>query len=74
MLLMSKLDVEKFKLLLMEELVIDYNMTELEAQRIIAKSTINKMLKKSPEFIMHYSIEDNAKEIYDEYMGIPLEM
>lgn len=71
---MSKLDVEKFKLLLMEELVIDYNMTELEAQRIIAKSTINKMLKKSPEFIMHYSIEDNAKEIYDEYMGIPLEM
>lgn len=74
MLLMSKLDVEKFKLLLMEEFVMEYNMTELEAQRIIAKSTINKMLKKSPEFIMHYSIEDNAKEIYDEYMGIPLEM
>ena len=71
---MSKLDVEKFKLLLMEELVMEYNMTELEAQRIIAKSTINKMLKKSPEFIMHYSIEDNAKEIYDEYIGIPLEM
>ena len=71
---MSKLDVEKFKLLLMEELVMEYNMTELEAQRIIAKSTINKMLKKSPEFIMHYSIEDNAKEIYDEYMGIQLEM
>lgn len=71
---MSKLDVEKFKLLLMEELVMEYNMTELEAQRIIAKSTINKMLKKSPEFIMHYSIEDNAKEIYDKYMGIPLEM
>ncbi len=71
---MSKLDVEKFKLLLMEELVMEYNMTELEAQRIIAKSTINKMLKKSPEFIMHYSIEDNAKEIYDEYMGMPLEM
>lgn len=71
---MSKLDVEKFKLLLMEEFVMEYNMTELEAQRIIAKSTINKMLKKSPEFIMHYSIEDNAKEIYDEYMGIPLEM
>lgn len=71
---MSKLDVEKFKLLLMEELVMEYNMTELEAQRIIAKSTINKMLKKSPEFIMHYSIEDNAKAIYDEYMGMPLEM
>lgn len=71
---MNRLDVEKFKLLLMEELVLEYNMTELEAQKVIAKSTINKMLKKSPEFIMHYSIEDNVKEIYNEYLGIPLEM
>ena len=71
---MNRLDVEKFKLVLMEELVLEYNMTELEAQKVIAKSTINKMLKKSPEFIMHYSIEDNAKEIYEEYLGMPLEM
>ena len=71
---MNKLDIEKFKLLLMEELVMEYSMTELEAQRIISKSTVNKILKKSPEFVMHYSIEDNAKEIYDEYIGIPLEM
>ena len=35
---------------------------------------INKMLKTSPEFIMHYSIEDNAEEIWNEYMGIPIEM
>ena len=71
---MNNLDIEKFKFLLMEELVMEYHMTELEAQLIIAKSTISKMLKKSPEFIMHYSIEDTAKEIYDEYMGVPLEM
>lgn len=71
---MNRLDIEKFKLLIMEELVIEYNLSELEAQKIIAKSTINKMLKKSPDFVMHYSIEDNAKEIYDEYMGVPLEM
>lgn len=71
---MNNIDVERFKLLLMEELVVEYNMTELEAQRAIAKSTINKMIKKSPNFILHYSIEDNAKEIYDEYVGIPLEM
>ncbi len=38
---MNRLDVEKFKLLLMEELVLEYNMTELEAQKVIAKSTIN---------------------------------
>lgn len=71
---MNRLNIEKFKLMLMEELVLEYNMTELEAQKVIAKSTVNKMLKKSPEFIMHYSIEDNAKEIYNEYLGIPLEM
>lgn len=71
---MSKVNIEQYKLLLMEELVIEYKMTELEAQKAIAKSTLNKMLKKSPEFIMHYSIEDSAKDIYDEYIGIPLEM
>jgi hypothetical protein len=71
---MSNCDIEKFKFYLMEELVVTYNMTELEAQRAIVKSTVNKMLKQSPEFIMHYSIEDNAKEIYDEYNGIPMEM
>lgn len=71
---MSKTDIEKFKFLLMEELVTEYNITELEAQLMIARSTINKMLNKSPDFIMHYSIEDSAKEIYDEYIGIPLEM
>lgn len=71
---MNKIDVEKFKLLLMEELVVEYHMTELEAQCAIAKSTVNKMIKKSPNFILHYSVEDNAKEIYNEYMGIPLEM
>ena len=71
---MNNFNIEKFKLFLMEELVSEYNITELEAQRMIAKSTVNKMLKTSPEFIMHYSIEDNAKEVYNEFMGIPLEM
>lgn len=71
---MNRIEIEKYKLSLMEELVIGYNMSELEAQRIIAKSTVNKMLKRSPEFIMHYSIEDNASEIYNEYLGIPIEM
>ncbi len=71
---MNRLDIEKFQFMLVEELVMDYNISELEAQRIIAKSTVNKMLKTSPEFIMHYSIEDNAEEIWNEHIGIPLEM
>ena len=71
---MNRLDIEKFQFMLVEELVMDYNISELEAQRIIAKSTVNKMLKTSPEFIMHYSNEDNAEEIWNEHIGIPLEM
>lgn len=71
---MSNLAIEKYKFYLMEQLVEDYNISQLEAQRIIAKSTINKMLKTSPDFIMHYSIEDNAEEIWNEHIGVTMEM
>ena len=71
---MDKLSIQKFKFYLMEQLVNKHNISELEAQRIIAKSAINKMLKISPEFVMHYSVEDNAEDIWNEYMGIPIEM
>lgn len=71
---MEKLSIEMYKLYLMEYLVKEYNVSELQAQHIIAKSTINKMLKTSPEFTMHYSIEDNAEEIWNEHMGMPIEM
>ena len=63
---MKKLSVEMYKLYLTEYLVKEHNLSELQAQHIIAKSTINKMLKTS--------IEDNAEEIWNEHMGIPIEM
>lgn len=63
---MNNLSIEKYKFYLMEQLVEDHNVSQLEAQHIIAKSTINKMLKTSPDFIMHYSIEDTAEEIWNE--------
>ena len=71
---MNNLSIEKYKFYLMEQLVEDHNVSQLEAQHIIAKSTINKMLKTSPDFIMHYSIEDTAEEIWNEYVVIPMEM
>ena len=71
---MNNLSIVKYKFYLMEQLVEDHNVSQLEAQHIIAKSTINKMLKTSPDFIMHYSIEDTAEEIWNEYVGIPMEM
>lgn len=72
--MIDDVSIAKYKFYLMEELVEKYSMNELEAQRIIANSTINKMLKTSPEYIMHYSIQDNAEEIYNEYVGIPMKM
>lgn len=71
---MSNLAIEKYKFYLMEQLVEDHNISQLEAQRIIAKSTVNKMLKTSSDFIMHYSIEDSAEEILNEHIGVTMEM
>lgn len=74
---MNNIDIfiKKYKFYLTEQLVDvdDHNISELKAKNIIAKSTINKMLKTSPEFTMHYSIEDNSEEIWNEYMGIPID-
>lgn len=71
---MNNLAIEKYKFYLMEQLVEDHSISQLEAQHIIAKSTINKLLKTSPNFIMHYSIEDNAEEIWNEHIGVKMEM
>lgn len=71
---MSELDIFTFKRYVINELVCSYNLSEFEAEKAFRESVINKMLKRSPEFIMHYSIQTNAKDVYDEYMGIPLEM
>lgn len=71
---MNNTSVDKYKFYLMQQSVDEHHISELEAQTIIAKSTINRMLKTSPDFIMHHSIEDNAEEIWNEYMGIPMEM
>lgn len=71
---MNNLSIEKYKFYLIEQIVEDHNISQLQAQHIITKSTINKILKTSPDFIMHYSIEDTAEEIWNEYIGVPMEM
>ena len=67
-------EIMKYKLLLVEELVTKYYLDEDIARLIVENSTISKMMKKSPEFIIRYVVEDNAEEIYNEYMRIPMEM
>lgn len=71
---MINFEAMKYKFLLIEELACAFNLSETDAKVIVENSTINKMLQKSPDFIMHYSIEETAQEIYDEYNGVPLEM
>ncbi len=69
--MITTLDVARFRMLLIEELIFEYNLDERKAELTLKSSVVNKMLNKSPDFIMHYSIEDNTREIYDEYCGIP---
>lgn len=71
---MKNFEIVRFRQMLIEELAIKYNISELDAKNIVINSTINKMLEKAPDFIMHYSIEDNVDEIWNEYMGIPIEI
>lgn len=71
---MKEFKIVRFKRLLVEELILTYDMDELTARDVVENSTVGQMLKESPEFIMHYSIEDNAEEIRNEYCGTPMEM
>lgn len=72
--MLTQFDIDRYRMFLVKELTLSYNFSEQATKEIVEKSVINKMLSKSPEFIMHYSIKDNAKEIYDEYCGVPLEV
>ena len=69
--MITTLDVARFRMLLIEELIFEYNLDERKAELTVKSSVVNKMLNKSPDFIMCYSIKDNARKIYDEYCGIP---
>ena len=67
---MSKYNIKDFTLYLIEELKSEYNMSSNEALSAIKNSATSKMLSKHPEFIMHYSIEDTANEIWREHNGL----
>jgi hypothetical protein len=71
---MSKCAIEEFKFHLVEELVCAYNMDEYEASLAVQNSVTNKMLSVNPEFVMHYSIQDTAEEIWKEHQGLLIEV
>lgn len=58
-----------------ETLINRYHLSAVNAGRLVKGSSFNLMLKKDPEFVMHYSANYWAKKVYDEavpkrYQGV----
>ena len=71
---MSELLIAEFRWLLAEELVESYDMTQEEATYAIQNSYVKDLLEELPDFALHYSIKDTAKDVWREYKGIPIEI
>ena len=46
-----------------------YNISSLMAENMVQNSNIAKMIYKSPDFVMHYDVEDLADEIMNDIMA-----
>ncbi len=60
--------------MLMEDLVIECNIIELEVQKSLLNLLLIKCLNTLLILLYIILIEDNVNEIYNEYIGIPIEM
>ena len=58
----------------MEDLVIECNIIELEVQKSLLNLLLIKCLNTLLILLYIILIEDNVNEIYNEYIGIPIEM
>lgn len=69
----NKLQIDKFKQYLTEDLQMKYGFTEFEAKEIVQKSAINKLLDRNPEYVMHYTINYWVDVLWKECHGLPTE-
>lgn len=60
--------------MLMADLVIECNVIELEVQKSLLTLLLIKCLNTLLILLYIILIEDNVNEIYNEYIGIPIEM
>ena len=55
-----------FRHYIIETLVKNYQLEPVNAGKIVKKSSFNVMLKRDPEFTMHYSADYWAKKVFRE--------
>ncbi|MHB8156051.1 MAG: hypothetical protein ACYDEQ_01410 [Desulfocucumaceae bacterium] len=55
-----------FRHFVIEMLAKGYELNAVYASKLVRRSSFNIMLKKDPEFVMHYSADYWAKRVYDE--------
>lgn len=61
----SERDINEFKYYIIQNLVSNFNITELEAKDMLKASPINDLLREDPEMVMHDGVSCWAKLIYN---------
>ncbi|MGN0427634.1 MAG: hypothetical protein ACI4F0_07520 [Agathobacter sp.] len=72
---MVKGEMKEFKALVKECLMLEYQMSEIQAHCAVRDSYFSTALRQSPELAMHDSVEEWARFIYNENLHEePLQM
>lgn len=69
---MSATEINKYKEYLVEDLSIAHGVTKVQADSIVQKSAINRLLCNYPEHVMHYPIQSWVEDIWKEHNGMPV--
>ena len=68
---MSSREKNRMRHLLVSEIAHKFGLTNEESNYAVENSVFEKMIKTSPEFVGHYSIDYWVDNTYLEYQGIP---
>lgn len=68
--------INQYIKLLIRELVVEYNLSQPEAEKAVYSSAVNKMLytEKERQWQMHQPLNATLEEIYCEYKGFPISL
>lgn len=63
--MLNKNDINEYMDYVIKDLIDMYGIKQSEALRLIKVYNFDKMIEKSPEFILHYNTDDWAERIYN---------
>lgn len=70
---MYESDICEFEQSIAKTLVLRYKMNRREADRAVARSALQKLLRRYPDMVMHYPIEGWSNDVWREYNHLPIE-